>query len=129
MPVDVLSVPKPVTRHMVLVVDDEQLVRYYIERILLEGGYRVITATTGAEAISLLHAGADLIELVITDLRMPSMSGQEFAKKMTQLSSPPLLLYISGGDPPPGEESARFLQKPFTREALLRAVRVVLKLD
>src|SRR5436190_24403365 len=108
MPGDVLSVPKPVTRHMVLVVDDEQLVRYYIERILLGGGYRVITATTGAEAISLLHAGGDLIELVITDLRMPSMSGQRFAKKMAELSSPPPLLYINGGDPPPGPEAPKF---------------------
>jgi CheY-like chemotaxis protein len=89
----------------------------------------VITATSGAEAISLLHAGGDLIELVITDLRIPSMSGEEFDKTMDQLSSPPTLLYISCGDPPPGAESAKFLQKPFTREALLRAVRVVLKMD
>jgi CheY-like chemotaxis protein len=74
-------VRKPVTRDTVLVVDDEELVRHYIERILVEGGYRVITATNGAEAISLLHAGSDLIDLVITDLRMPNMSGEEFAKK------------------------------------------------
>ena len=73
--------------------------------------------------------GWEVTQLVITDLRMPSMSGEEFAKKMAQLSSPPPLLYISGGDPPPGAESTKFLQKPFTREALLRAVRVVLKVD
>jgi CheY-like chemotaxis protein len=113
-------------RHTVLVVDDEEVVRYYIERILVGGGYRVIMAATGGEAISLLHAGGDLIELVIADVRMPGMSGEQFAKQMADLSTVPPLLYISGGDPPAGAESARFLQKPFTREALLRAVRVVL---
>jgi CheY-like chemotaxis protein len=120
------SVPKPVTSTTVLVVDDEELVRHYIERILVGGGYRVITAISGGEAFSLLQAGGDLIELVITDIRMPRMSGEEFAKRMAHLSSPPPLLYISGGDPPPGGESANFLQKPFTRQALLRAVEVVL---
>jgi len=116
-------------RNTVLVVDDEELVRHYIERILVGGGYRVITAANGGQAFPLLHAGGDLIELVITDLRMPRMSGEEFAGKMAQLSSPPPLLYISGGDPPRGAESANYLQKPFTREALLRAVEVVLRAD
>ena len=111
---------------MVLVVDDEELVRHYIERILVGGGYRVIMAISGGEAFSLLQAGGDLVELVITDIRMPRMSGDEFAKRMAHLSSPPPLLYISGGDPPRGAESANFLQKPFTRQALLRAVEVVL---
>jgi two-component system, cell cycle sensor histidine kinase and response regulator CckA len=120
-------VPQPLTRHTVLVVDDEEVVRYYIERILVGGGYRVITAIRGEEAVSLLHTGGDLIELVITDVRMPGMSGEDFARQMAQLSSAPPLLYISGGDPPAGAESARFLQKPFTREALLRAVEVVLQ--
>jgi two-component system cell cycle sensor histidine kinase/response regulator CckA len=110
----------------VLIVDDEELVRHYLERILVGGGYRVITATSGEEAFSLLHAGGDLIDLVITDLRMPRMSGEEFAGRIVRLSSAPPLLYISGGDPPRGAESANFLQKPFTREALLRAVEVVL---
>jgi CheY-like chemotaxis protein len=53
-------------------------------------------AISGGEAFSLLQAGGDLIELVITDIRMPRMSGEEFAKRMAHLSSPPPLLYVSG---------------------------------
>jgi CheY-like chemotaxis protein len=53
-------VPKPVTSTMVLVVDDEELVHHYIERILVGGGYRVIMAISGGEAFSLLQAGGDL---------------------------------------------------------------------
>ena len=117
--------PKPASGNTVLIVDDEELVRHYLERILVGGWYRVITATSGEEAFSLLHAGGDLIDLVITDLRMPRMSGEEFASRIARLSSAPPLLYISGGDPPRGAESANFLEKPFTREALLRAVEVV----
>jgi signal transduction histidine kinase/CheY-like chemotaxis protein len=116
----------------ILVVEDEQMVREIIIEILATHGYGVIEARTGAEAFQASERHEGEIDLLITDVVMPGMSGREVAEKFLQASQQTRVLYISGytestivhhgvltsGTP--------FLQKPFTADALLRKVRKVL---
>jgi two-component system cell cycle sensor histidine kinase/response regulator CckA len=109
----------------ILVVDDEAIARRFIERALVEQGYRVMCANDGEQALELLHATPRKIDLVITDLVMPGMGGHAFALEVGQLPSPPAILYISAYERPEGEMAKRFLQKPFSAADLVTAVRTV----
>jgi two-component system, cell cycle sensor histidine kinase and response regulator CckA len=106
----------------ILVVDDEAIARRFIERALVEQGYRVMLANDGEQALELLHTTLRKIDLVITDLVMPGMGGHAFALEVGQLPSPPAILYISAYERPEGEMAKRFLQKPFSVPDLVTAV-------
>jgi two-component system cell cycle sensor histidine kinase/response regulator CckA len=110
----------------ILVVDDEAIARKFMERALAPEGYRVMTANDGEEALKLLQFTRRKIALVITDLVMPGMGGHAFALEVARLPSPPPVLYISAYERPQGEMAKRFLQKPFTVEELISAVRVLI---
>ena len=110
----------------VLVVDDEAIARRFIERALVQEGYRVILANDGEQALDLLRTTRRKIALVITDLVMPGMGGHAFALEVGRLPSPPPVLYISAYESPQGEMARRFLQKPFTVEELTAAVRTLI---
>jgi two-component system, cell cycle sensor histidine kinase and response regulator CckA len=109
----------------ILVVDDEAIARRFVERSLSREGYRVMQANDGEQALELLRMTRRKIALVITDLVMPGMGGHAFALEVARLPSPPAVLYISAYDPPQGEMAKRFLQKPFSVDELLRAVRAL----
>src|SRR5687768_425883 len=109
----------------ILVVDDEAAARKYIERVLTAEGYHVLTANDGEEALELIRSSRRRVALVITDLVMPGMGGHAFALEVARLRSPPPLLYISAYEKPQGEMAKWFLQKPFTVEDLIAAVRAL----
>ena len=106
----------------ILVVDDEAIARAYMERALKQEGYGVILASDGEEALQKLMTTKQKIALVITDLVMPGMGGHAFAVEVGRLPSPPPVLYISAYEKPQGEMAKRFLQKPFSLEALAQAL-------
>ena len=114
----------------VLVVDDEAAVRE-ITRLTLEAfGYHVMLATHGAEAVSLYSEYADTIAMVITDLMMPVMDGLAVIHALAQTNPNVTVLAVSGSDVSTGATLVEagigaipVLAKPFSREALLRAVR------
>jgi two-component system cell cycle sensor histidine kinase/response regulator CckA len=110
----------------ILVVDDEAIARRFIERALVEEGYRVMLANDGEQALELLQMTRRKIALVITDLVMPGMGGHAFALEVGRLPSPPAMLYISAYERPEGEMAKRFLQKPFSVADLVAAVRAVI---
>lgn len=110
----------------ILVVDDEAVARAYIERALTRQGYRVMLANDGEQALEFLRTTRRKIALVVTDLVMPGMGGHAFALEVAQLPSPPPLLYISAYERPQGEMAKRFLQKPFSVDELINAVRVLI---
>jgi two-component system, cell cycle sensor histidine kinase and response regulator CckA len=110
----------------ILVVDDEAVARRYMERALSGEGYQVLLANDGEEALELLRSTKRKVSLVITDLVMPGMGGHAFALEVAQLPSPPPLLYISAYEKPQGEMAKRFLQKPFSIDDLVKAVRQLL---
>jgi two-component system cell cycle sensor histidine kinase/response regulator CckA len=108
--------------HRILVVDDEAIARRFLERALSDGGYEVVLASDGEEALRLLRSSKCKVDLVITDLVMPGMGGHAFALEVATLFSPPPVLYISAYESPQGEMAKRFLQKPFSADTLLGAV-------
>ena len=116
----------------VLLVEDEYAVRSLVRHVLADGGYSVLEAHDGREALRICARQADPIDLLITDVVMPEMSGQQLAA--TAIAAHPNLrvLFLSGyteeavlrhGVLP---EKVHFLQKPFTASALTRKVREVL---
>jgi two-component system, cell cycle sensor histidine kinase and response regulator CckA len=109
----------------ILVVDDEAIARRFVERALAVEGYRVMQANDGEQALDLLRTTRRRVALVITDLVMPGMGGHAFALEVARLPSPPPVLYISAYEGPQGEMAKRFLQKPFTVEDLIAAVRAL----
>ena len=110
----------------ILVVDDEAIARRFMERALTQEGYEVLLANDGEEALELLRPRPRTVALVVTDLVMPGMGGHAFALEVSRLPSPPPVLYISAYESPQGEMAKRFLQKPFSPDELVQAVRALL---
>jgi CheY-like chemotaxis protein len=108
----------------ILVVDDEDAIREVTRRILTRGGYEVVAAPGGEEALSLIADEGERVDLLLTDVRMPRMSGKELADRFTSLRTGAPVLYMSGyTDRLIGVEDAdALLRKPFDRDGLLAAV-------
>ncbi|MFO1488153.1 MAG: ATP-binding protein [Verrucomicrobiota bacterium] len=108
----------------VLMVDDEELMLSVGQAILSTFGYRVLTANSGQKALEIISRGEPLVDLVITDLVMPSMSGRELAEHVSNLSPHTRVLRISGiartGNT---DDETTFLQKPFSSHELLVKVK------
>ena len=113
--------------HTILVVDDEELVLNMSQTILSSFGYRVVTANSGAKALEVFSTGNSPIDLVITDLVMPQMSGRELIEKLHGVCPGLPVISTSGYLRASGKDSpASFLQKPFTSQELLRRVKQML---
>ena len=110
----------------VLVVEDEEVVRRLTRRILLERGYVVLDASGGDEALSLARNYPASIDLLVTDLVMPGMTGSEVAGALTRERPDLRVLLMSGYSDAPVDHGAHFLQKPFGPKELARKVREVL---
>lgn len=113
----------------ILVVDDESSVRGYIRKILGMRGFEVLEAADGVDALQQVQDSGAVIDLLLTDIRMPRMDGIELARSLTALYSRTPVLYISGYPFDVDEERSRhphkacgFLAKPFTPKVLVEAV-------
>jgi PAS domain S-box-containing protein len=115
-----------------LLVEDEDAVRALVRNVLKERGYRVMEASRGQDALDLAEQYWGQIDLLVTDVVMPQMSGRELARRLANLRPQIKVLYISGYADNTvwyqgGLNSAvAFLQKPFSPEALAHKVREVL---
>ena len=116
----------------ILLVDDEALLRRLVRRILQMNGYTVLEASGGMDAIQLCQQHEGPIHLLVTDVLMPGMNGQDLAERMTALRPHARVLYMSGcidsalitlSD---RKTEIAFIQKPFTPDALARKVRDIL---
>lgn len=110
--------------HTVLLVDDDNDVRETSADMLEELGYQVMQAASGAEALHKLQENPDL-EVMVTDIRMPGMSGLELSDVAGELHRDLKIILISGYFLPQPIQR-RFLQKPFRTHDLDAAIRAEL---
>jgi CheY-like chemotaxis protein len=119
----------------ILLVEDEDLVRQVTSRILAGHGYTVLEAASGRDALVVSREHPGPVHLMLTDVVMPGMSGQELAESMKSLRPRMKVLFMSGhtentivhhGVLDPG---IAFIQKPFRYNTLARKVREVLRVS
>ena len=115
-------VPQPVaSAETVLLVEDNDIVRTLVAQTLEDRGYAVVAARNGNEALDLASGASSEIDLLLTDLTMPGMSGLELAKRLDHLP----VLYMSGHPKDFNEDASEtraFIQKPFAMAELTHAV-------
>jgi len=116
----------------VLLTEDEQDVREIAREFLESGGYRVIEAKDGAEAVQIAAQNDGRIQLLVTDMVMPGMTGQELAVRLRSEHPGLCVIFMSGYSENAAMELAnadptvRLLTKPFSRATILRAVGEIL---
>jgi two-component system cell cycle sensor histidine kinase/response regulator CckA len=116
----------------ILLVEDEGPVRRLIARILELGRYKVLEAIHGEDALSVSEAFSGDIHLLVTDIMMPVMNGQELATRLSALRPGLGILFISGypgKHVPEGLETRTkvdYLAKPFKADVLLEKVKTLL---
>ena len=111
----------------ILFVDDEDLLLTMGRMVLSSYGYTVLTANSGQKALELFTHSKKKIDLVITDLVMPNMSGRELSEHLLRVSPETRIIWSSGYvRSANAQEQERYLQKPFSAPDLLRKVKQVL---
>ena len=129
--------PKPVEASLngtgtILVIDDEELVRHAATSALARYGYSVLTADNGPRGLELLREHAGTVSLVLLDMTMPIMSGEETFKRLQALRPDVRVILCSGYHEIEFERRfstqgpAGFIQKPFTSIALAEGVKMAL---
>jgi two-component system cell cycle sensor histidine kinase/response regulator CckA len=117
----------------ILLVEDEISLRGLMRRILERGGYRVLEAEHGAAALACFATYVDAIDLVVSDIVMPTMGGREMAERLRALRPNSRLLFVSGFT---GDEAMRrgidvtdsaYLQKPFSPASLVAKIGEMLR--
>jgi CheY-like chemotaxis protein len=119
----------------VLVVDDQEILTLLMCKTLESGGFRVLWANNGADALTLCRGAEPPVELLVTDYRMPGMTGLELARQCCRLNGELSVLYISGSSP--GDDlqadlavgNRAFLAKPFRQSDLLSSARALLDME
>ena len=122
------EVAEPGGREVVLVVEDDEMVRRLVREVLSGRGYQVIEAASAEQALDLLPTAQASVDLLLTDLFMSGASGIDLAQEFLRRSPRGRVILMSGyadeaalqGGMP---GAAGFLQKPFTADQLVRRVR------
>ncbi|HEX8630138.1 MAG TPA: response regulator [Catenuloplanes sp.] len=118
---------------VVLLVEDEDGVREVVRRILTRSGYQVHERSSPVDALRLVDASENRLDILLTDVVMPGMSGTQLAARTRQIRPTLPVLFMSGyttGPAPGGQELPRdsvLLHKPFDRPTLLRVLHQVLQ--
>jgi CheY-like chemotaxis protein len=115
---------------VVLLVEDEEDVRSFVAQILRRNGYQVLEATNGAQALNIVSERFGKIDLVLTDVLMPRMTGPELAEKLSANWQKIKIVFMSGyaeKDALAGDgDGIPLLQKPFSPEELGQRLREAL---
>jgi len=119
-------------KETLLLVEDEEALLELAQRILEGAGYRVMSSSRPIEALHLMETTSEPIALLVTDLVMPGLNGSELYQRIHASRPEVRPLFLSGYPADSitlhelSEKRAGFLQKPFTRPALLAKVREIL---
>jgi PAS domain S-box-containing protein len=126
------TVGAPRGSETILLVEDQESIRELVEEFLESRGYRIVSAQDGAEALQIMESEKQAIDLLLTDVVMPKVSGPELSRRLASLLPKLKVLYISGyaEHSPANTEivqgNAICLQKPFALDALDRQIRSLL---
>jgi len=116
---------------VILLAEDDDFIREYLEQSLIQLGYTVLIAADGLAALNIFESNPK-IDLIITDVVMPNLNGKELIERINKLNTKVKVIFTSGypeetishhGILEPG---IHFIQKPFTRDALSQKMREVL---
>ena len=116
----------------ILAVDDDPAMLELVGEVLTPLGYNVLFAATGEEALQVAQTGMEKIDLLLTDVVLPGIKGQELAEKILTSDPHVCVLFMSGYLCPSMayDESEKkveaFVQKPFTPNTLVRKMRKLL---
>jgi len=116
----------------ILVIEDEDAVRDMLKTTLERNGFRVLAASGGREALDLCESDPAAIDLLLTDIVMPGTSGTDLAGYLAVRYPTMRVIRMSGfteamlGESGLRRDDSLFLQKPFSREQLLAAIRTAL---
>jgi len=123
--------PQPESRARILIVDDEPVVVEFAERVLETAGYHIMKATSGDAALRLCTEQG-LPDLLITDMKMPRMEGDELASRLRQREPDLKVLYLTGfadllfKNKEVLWDGEAYLEKPCSISGLLEAVSLLL---
>ena len=113
-----------------LLVDDDQQVRGYVSAVLRHGGFEVVEAADGTDAVAMVQRVHSTVDVLVTDIEMPRMTGIELVRAVKNEYPGIPVVYISGRSLPEELHNPRtrvvFVQKPFGPRAILSAVRTVI---
>jgi CheY-like chemotaxis protein len=115
----------------ILVCEDDEQLRALVETMLREHGYRVLRAARAEQAVEIAAANVGAIDVVVTDVHLPHMTGPELVERLHTIQPAFEVLFLSGypaemvSDHPLPAGSA-FLQKPFDEISLLQTIRSLL---
>jgi two-component system, cell cycle sensor histidine kinase and response regulator CckA len=116
----------------ILVVEDEEAIRHFISAVLSQAGYTVKDAGNGVEALAFIPSAGARVDLLLTDIVMPVLSGKELGRRARDRLPGMRILYMSGytGDAIAQhgilDSDVYLLRKPFTAHVLLRKMREIL---
>jgi CheY-like chemotaxis protein len=120
-------------RGKVLVVDDENVVRQAAANALAKYGYQAVLAENGLEAVEVFREQSELITLILLDMTMPYMSGEETLERLRQIRHDVPVIASSGYNEATADERFRgkrlagFIQKPYTAAKLAEKIKDALK--
>lgn len=126
---------KPTTansRGTILLAEDEPALRALVGRVLTSAGFRVLAAPDGAEAALLWHRHAHEIDLILTDIVMPHLSGRGLVQQIMRVRPDVKVLYMSGFTADAtmhlkvAANAINFIEKPFSPAALIARIREIL---
>lgn len=117
--------------HRILIVDDDPMIRHFVDLVLSQQGYNVASAATPDTALQVL--GRETFHLVLLDINMPGMTGLDILRVMrTRRKRPKILMMTAHRDPATIMDALRqgaegYLAKPFKPQDLLRRVDALLR--
>ena len=116
----------------ILAVDDDPIILDLLEEVLKPLGYKLLSAASGEEALAMAASHKDKIDLLLTDVVLPGIKGQELARELLHSCPEVNVLFMSGYlCPSMAHDNSEqrfdaFIQKPFSPNALLRKMRKLL---
>ena len=125
---EMAQVGKKIQRETILLVDDDSYIRAFMRMLLERAGYTVLTAPDGEQGLRIFESQAPAVDFLLTDLKMPNMSGVQLADTILQLESNLPVLIMTGDGGLEGQQY-EFIEKPVTPSLLLRRIAELLRTE